>query len=245
MKDYTDLKRVKSVARMLMRTDVHKTELSPMIVQHPFTSTGLVMLPTEPHQLLDITKTIGNLKMWQYQMIEEINKAEKIMDIYAMVNKPYCLTFLKFAMPYLSTEDFSKLLADVWIRSENPNMDANVNKQKLITMFGKAEAKYLMSEQERRQLNALDDEVTVYRGVTTFNAKNIKALSWTLNLKKAKWFANRFDEDGTVYEARIKKENIFAVFNGRNEAEIIVNPNKLEDIHEVWDLSLGMDIIQN
>ena len=42
-----------------------------------------------------------------------------------------------------------------------------------------------------------------YRGVTTFNAKNVKALSWTLDRSVVEWFASRFDEDGTVYQAQI------------------------------------------
>ena len=42
-----------------------------------------------------------------------------------------------------------------------------------------------------------------YRGVTTFNAKNVKALSWTLDRSVVEWFASRFDEDGNVYQAQI------------------------------------------
>ena len=42
-----------------------------------------------------------------------------------------------------------------------------------------------------------------YRGVTMFNAKNVKVLSWTLDRSVVEWFASRFDEDGTVYQAQI------------------------------------------
>ena len=58
MRKQTDLAGVKSTARMLLMTEVHKTPYSPMVVQHPFTSTGVVALPTEgtePMELLDIT----------------------------------------------------------------------------------------------------------------------------------------------------------------------------------------------
>ena len=57
----------------------------------------------------------------------------------------------------------------------------------------------------RPVLQELDDTLTVYRGVTLYNAHNIKALSWTLNKETAEWFAHRFNEDGTVYEAQIDK----------------------------------------
>ena len=71
------------------------------------------------------------------------------------------------------------------------------------------------------------------------NAKNIKALSWTLNRETAEWFAHRFGEDGTVYEAQINKKHICALFTGRNESEVIVNPNYLEDIREAPELEQG------
>ncbi len=242
MQNQTDLKQVKRVSKILLFTEIHNTDLSPMIVQHPFTSTGITLVSLNPNQILDITKSQDNLEKWRNFMLNEFERAKNITDIYKLVNKPYCLTFLKFALPYLSSEDFSRLLADAWIRSENPNMDPNISKRQMLSMFSKADANYLMEESERKQIEELDEEVTVYRGVTSYNAKNIKALSWTLDYKKAKWFAHRFDEDGIVYEARIRKENILAVFNSRNESEVIVNPYKLQDIKEVPDLGFEIKI---
>ena len=40
MREKTDLEKVKSIARMLLLTPVHKTPYSPVVVQHPFTSSG-------------------------------------------------------------------------------------------------------------------------------------------------------------------------------------------------------------
>ena len=57
-------------------------------------------------------------------------------------------------------------------------------------------------------------------------------MSWTLEQKTAEWFAHRFGEDGTVYEAQIPKQYIYALFNGRGEAEVIVDPKCLTDIAE-------------
>ena len=99
-------------------------------------------------------------------------------------------------------------------------------------MFKATSPEYLMDAEELMQLQEMDDTVTIYRGVTSHNQKNIKALSWTLDRDKAEWFAHRFDEEGTVYEAQIDKENILALFNGRNEAEVIVDPRYLKNIME-------------
>lgn len=153
-----------------------------------------------------------------------------------MITKPYCLAFLKYVEPYLSREDFSEILAAAWVRTEAPNADPNLTKNKLLAMFKKADPSILMDEDEYEQFKALHETVTVYRGVTSHNAKNIKALSWTLDFETAEWFAHRFNEDGTVYEARIDKEYIYALFNGRKESEVIVDPKFLREITEalVW-----------
>ena len=78
----------------------------------------------------------------------------------------------------------------------------------------------------------IPEDTYEYRGVTPYNAKNISALSWTLDRKTADWFAHRFGEEGTVYEAQIRKEHILALFTGRNESEVIVDPRHLEQIME-------------
>ena len=44
MKKETDLDGVKSVATTLLFTDYHKTEMSPAIVQHPFTNMFMSLL---------------------------------------------------------------------------------------------------------------------------------------------------------------------------------------------------------
>lgn len=233
MRNETDLNRVKWVAKQLVMIEPHLTEFSPVVVQHPFTSSGMVAIPSdEGIKHVDITKSPEELVSWQNYMKAQIDEAKSAYHIYMMTNKPYSMTFLKFAKPHLSQKDFSEIFADAWIRSENPNLDKNFKQKELLQMFKDAAPHILMDKDEQKQLVELDDTVTVYRGVTTYNAKNIKALSWTLEQKTAEWFANRFGEDGTVYEAQIPKQHIYALLNGRGESEIIVDPKYLTDITE-------------
>ncbi len=42
MRKASDIEKIKSTAIMLLRVDISETEFSPMIVQHPFTSNGIV-----------------------------------------------------------------------------------------------------------------------------------------------------------------------------------------------------------
>ena len=88
----------------------------------------------------------------------------------------------------------------------------------------------MMQENDKEEFNKLPNEITVYRGLTTFNSDNIKALSWTLDENKAKWFATRFSQNGKVYKANINKKDVFAYINLRNEKEIILDYRKLENI---------------
>ena len=233
----TDLEKVKSIARMLLLTPVHKTPYSPVVVQHPFTSSGIATAKKDGVlQIIDITESEENLERWQDWMREWIKNAKSAYEIYMMTNKPYGLTYLKYAEPYLSKEDFSKILGDAWVRSENPNGDANVSKRELLSMFKQADKKALMTEEDYKRWESLDDTLTVYRGVTSHNAKNIKALSWTLDEKTAEWFAHRFDENGTIYEAQINKKDVYAYFGERGESEVIVDPKGLQNITMVEEV---------
>lgn len=240
MKKETDMAEVKSVAKMLLMTDVHETKFSPMVVQHPFTSSGIVVLPEKDNKdfrPVDITRDRDNLQAWRKAVSSAIDHTENPYEIYTMVNKPYGLIFLKYASPHLSKKDFSEILASAWIMCEAPHNDPDVGLGKLVAMFQSADPRVLMDEDEYREFQGLDDTLTVYRGVTAYNAENVKALSWTLNRQTAEWFAHRFGEDGTVYEATIAKEHIYALFNGRNESEVIVNPKYLTDITEAQDMA--------
>ena len=235
MRKQTDLVKVKQTARSLLFADIHETEFSPVIVSHPFTDSGFVASPNTDGEigLLNITESDDDQRRWREYMGKLIDGAKSASEIYMMVTKPYALTFLKFAMPHLSREDMSQILASAWTRSEAPHQDVNVTVNQLLRMFKQADPTCLMEQDEYIQFKTLDDTVTVYRGVTPHNAKSVKALSWSLNQETAEWFAHRFGENGTVYEAQIDKKHIYAYFGGRNESEVIVDPSYLTNITEV------------
>lgn len=232
MRETTDIQSVKTVARWLLWTDVHKTPYSPIIVQHPFTSSGLTVIGGAT-EIIDITESTQNLQRWREYISKKIDRADDVIAVYIMLNKTYGLTFLKYAKQYLSAKDLSEILADAWIRSENPNMDANVTKSELAAMFEQADKAALMTDEERKRLSALDDIITIYRGVTPYNAKNVRALSWTTDIKKAEWFANRFGQSGTVYKTQISKAKVLAYFTSRGESEIIVNPKEIKNLQAI------------
>lgn len=105
-----------------------------------------------------------------------------------------------------------------------------MSQQQLLSLFQDAEPTALMNTDEYAVWVALPEPVTVYCGVTSYNTNHIRRMSWTLEQKTAEWFAHRFGENGTVYQARIPKDSVYAFFNRRNEAEIIVDPQCLAEI---------------
>ena len=236
MQKKTDLEKVKMIARALLMTEIHETEFSPAVVQHPFTSSGITVLPRDGVlQLGNICSSESDLAAWREYMKTQIANATCAYHIYMMTNKPYGLTFLKYASPFLSRDDFSKILSDAWIRSENPNSDPNFTQKELISMFKQADPRILMDQGERKRLAELEDTVTVYRGVTSLNADNIRAMSWALDKEVAEWFAHRYKEEGTVYESEISKKHILALFMERNESEVVVDPKYLQNIEEIQE----------
>ena len=233
----TQLNEVKLLARAMLMLDPQPTKMSPFVISHPFTNSGIVGITGDGGiRMLNIIENHKDLNEWQRFMAKQIERADSAFEIYMMLNTPYALTFLNHAQPYLSQKDFTKILANAWIQTEMPHQDPDVNRQQLVSMFRRASPHLLMDEDEYRQFRELEDELTIYRGVTPYNAKSVRALSWTLDRDTAEWFAHRFDQEGTVYEATIKKDHVCAVFNGRNESEVIVDPKYLTGIRQAPEM---------
>lgn len=208
----SDLPRIKLLARTFLMLEQETMEAFPFLVKHPFTDSSFVCVNSADGvpQAIDITRNKNALQEWRESISASIDKAETSKHIFMMFTKPYSFAFLNHAMPCLSKTDFSECLADTWVICEAPNSDPSFTKKQLVGLFKKADPQSLMTTEEYEQLQSIDDTVTVYRGVTEYNADQVKALSWTLDKEKAEWFAHRFGEDGTVYQAQIGKEHILA-----------------------------------
>ena len=237
----TNLAALKSLANALLQLDIQLTKMSPLVVKHPFTDSGRVGIHDEDGSLSagNLLDDPSVLHSWRENVRQQINEAETAAGLLLLVTKPYQLGYLKLATPYLCEQDAALFLSYTWINTESPNDDPNLSKRSLLAMFRSIAPQKLMDEEERELFQSLDDVVTVYRGVTSYNAQNAKALSWTLNREVAEWFAHRFGQNGTVYEAQVKKENIYAVFLGRNEEEVIVDPERLTGLSQLPEQEQG------
>ena len=89
-----------------------------------------------------------------------------------------------------------------------------------------------MAEEEFQVFQDLPERITVYRGTTSVNSKDLKVFSWTLSRERAEWYSRRFEDTvQKVFQAEIPKEGALTYFSG--DEEIIVNPTLLENIHQI------------
>lgn len=231
MKEKTDLEEVKKVARILLHLNIHETQYSPIVVDHPIFESGFV------NTINGISNILTDETAYNYATHDieiKIFKCKDAYDVYSIFRTAYKLTFIKFAYQYLSVDDMSLLLSNAWVTEENPNQDSNVSVATATRWFKKANKRVLMTEDDYAVYESLEDEFTVYRGVAV--GRNPKGLSWTKNLEKAEWFANRFnngDKVGYVQAATARKENVLAYFNTRGEDEIVINVKDLVDVRRL------------
>lgn len=221
----TNLNKVKDTAKLFLHLPIqYDKSISPLLhVYHPFISSCIVSVN---HEMFDIIQQPEKLFEYNKHMEEMIDSGD-LCRIYVLINKPYRLAFLKHCEPYLSEKDLAEYFADAWVSSENPNQDANCSISYLTKMFKKCDKKYLMTEEDYQVYEALPETFTIYRGVAV--GRNPKGLSWTQNLKTAKWFVHRFDKpdkQGYIQTCTAKKDDVLAYFNTRGEDEIVYNSRK-------------------
>lgn len=235
----TDMKRIKEIACMLLYMDISPTTIES-ITSHPFTNSWYVKIPGKQRgglEMLDLHDCKAQDK-WRMCLSEQINQSS-LTNILKAMNKQYILCFLKIANPHISDIDLAETLRYFWSDIEHINDDVNVKTREIVSMFKRADINTLMNGTEREVFHNFGAEVTLYRGVTSYNEKNKKALSWTIDYNKAVWFANRFQTgDGKVWEITIPNNRILCYFNTRNEKEVIIDPYNLNveiKIQEIWD----------
>ena len=82
MKKHTDLDGVKQVASALLFTDIEKTKYSPMVVQHPFTNTGVTAISVEgSFQFLNLLENPKDLDMWRQLSLIHISEPTRPLYI--------------------------------------------------------------------------------------------------------------------------------------------------------------------
>lgn len=224
----TNLKAIQDVAISFLHLPLKETELGPLFVQHPFFNSAFVDERVDGKiQIVNILRDQEAYQRKLSEMSDRIRNSD-LLYIWYMILDKYHLTFLKYTKQHLSQKDFSVLLADAWVSSEDPNQDVNVPIKTAAMWFRQADKRYLMGKDEFDVWQKLPDSFQIYRGVAV--GRNPKGLSWTQSFETAKWFAHRFDTDsqkGYIQIATIERKQALAYFNSRGEDELVVDSSKL------------------
>lgn len=138
-------------------------------------------------------------------------------------------------LPQLADKNYWELVREVWLMQET--IYPNVTEWLGILSATRGDRHHLMSEDERAVLAAAPEEIIIWRGCGHEDGK--RGLSWTLNEAQAKFFAeyacgNRrahFTASGSknpiVVSAVCRKADVLAYFDGREEAEVVVDPKNV------------------
>ena len=186
-----EISKIREMAKLFADIPIYDTRVGG-VASHPFTNTWITGIYDKDRKLtlVDLRKEDEQAK-WREQIKATIDESD-LTGICLMLNKPYILTFISYIESMLSDEELGVILGTFWTAIENITGDSNVNGMEIVKWFKRADRKSLMNEEELLVYESLPEEVTVYRGVTSYNRKKEKALSWTLDYEKAVWFANRF-----------------------------------------------------
>lgn len=76
----------------------------------------------------------------------------------------------------------------------------------------------------------LPTKLRIYRG-----GHPEKGVSWTINLEKAKWFANRWGLGLPVFTGIVAKKNVIGFLSERGEDEIVVFHEYVTELEEMTD----------
>lgn len=229
----TDIKKVREASKLLFDV-VDPTpaceELGSLFLCHPYTNSSFVAIRDDGQmKMVEIYNNKENYLKWRDNIFEKIDSLKPNEILHLLINNPWYLTWLKFVKPYLSLEDFSELLGKIWVNQENPNCDCNVPIKEAIRWFNEANKQKLMNSNDYEIYLNLPDEIEVYRGVSVGRNKN--GLSYTMNREKAEWFQKRFETDnkkGYLIHAIVKKKDVLAYFNTRDEDELVINSLAIE-----------------
>jgi hypothetical protein len=133
----------------------------------------------------------------------------------------------------MTDTEFWKCVGMVWIDSEN--LWQNYDTWLELWECGRPQRWRCMDKEEWQALKYLSNELEIFRGVHGEGLKSDDlGMSWTLDKKKAEWFASRYNNHhigkgkGKVLQGTIRKKNVFAYFTGRNENEVVVDPCAIE-----------------
>jgi len=152
------------------------------------------------------------------EALAQASKSQRWSEYLWLYERPYRFDAFKGIASKLEPNEYWDTLSMLWSDSENIWQNLNGWKQLLNAKIPK---RHLMmsSHEEHYFKNFIPDMVEIHRGYQ--EGKNKHGFSFSLDKKKALWFANRFNKGGKVLTLTVPKKDLVAYIDSRGEKEII------------------------
>ena len=179
---------------------------------------------------------------YRNRQIERIARAGKLEQCMNAVNKGNRFDFLNFLHKYgiITDQECADTVYSIWTTQER-FYNCGMAKTKMIKFMKMAEKTLVLPEDIAKLPD--DSMITIYRGV---KENDYKGLSWTTNKNTAEWFARRFSHNVDkvyLFSGQLKKKDIIAFFDCRNENEVVCDYRKIKNIkcQEIFAKSESFD----
>jgi hypothetical protein len=198
-------------------------ELERYVVDMPFL--GQMIKHPLVNSLFMVPGWINRQYAQKKQMVEQALKDQNWGSYLWLHERPWRLTVLEqmWNEQVTGVEELRDLLMQVWMDTEMPHQFGAMPRK----LWQRAYASGGVLSDEPEKLAQMPEELVVYRGATRQPTRN--CISWTLDLAKAKWFANRLTSvqqkrHRRVWVMHIPKSRVLGYVTNRGEEEIVVVP---------------------
>lgn len=165
----------------------------------------------------------------EQKRLQRLSKADTLSQCVNVINKGNRFDYLNWLNKegLISDQECADIVYSIWTMQEFFH-NCGMCKTKMIKFMKLAQKSPLLQS----DIDDLSDTdmVMIYRGV---KVNDHRGLSWTTDRNIAEWFAKRLTHNGDkcyVFTGKIEKEDIIAIFNSRNEKEVVCNYRKIKDI---------------
>jgi hypothetical protein len=186
------------------------------------------------HPLLHVVGVKMEGAAWINHLVQTAEEAakkalseERWLDYVLLHEPPYRVAVFAKLAKHLSDSIYWKCLGDLYISTKS----IWERKRQLTRLLAsdRPHRQQLMSAYERRYLAGLPNRLTIFRGS---QSRRVQGCSWTLDEKKALWFAKRLEklESGIpkIATGKVKKSDVIAYFSRRKEKEIVIDESKVK-----------------
>lgn len=167
----------------------------------------------------------------------------KITNLSVIIDKRLRPFMYRVFYDKLSQEQRFKGFVEIYKLCENPQQGFSNSISMEIQNYIPSRIK-----ENRNGSNLVDKDgfITILRGQGSESTHSKKAMSWTTDMKTAKFFAYRFDNDGYVVKGKVHIDDVIFIYDeeygedyedykGDPEKEILVVPGSVIDIKRIKD----------